>query len=208
MTTSNFQVDLVRTEPTSGQATASASGIDRREFLTYAWGAAMALLTAESALASYFFMLPRFRAGEFGGKFRLGPAGGLPASGMLPPQGYTAGKFWLVHTEEGVKALYMVCTHLGCLYKWSEANTRFECPCHGSKFTANGDYIEGPAPRSLDQFVIEVIDHGATVAVTAESPERILPPSISSQTADIIVDTGKRILGKPAETSPARREHR
>ena len=50
----------------------------------------------------------------------------------------------------------MVCTHLGCLYKWEPSNSRFECPCHGSKFSREGHYIEGPAPRSLDQFVIKV----------------------------------------------------
>lgn len=179
--------------------------INRREFMTYAWGAALALLTVEGVLGTYFFMMPRFRAGEFGGKFHLGSADALPSAGTLSPQSYTDGKFWLVHTDEGVKALYMVCTHLGCLYKWSDANTQFECPCHGSKFTLDGDYIEGPAPRSLDQFEVQIVENGTIVATTEDTPTQIMSPGIADNSTNLIVDTGNRIFGKPAEQSPARR---
>jgi cytochrome b6-f complex iron-sulfur subunit len=154
--------------------------MNRREFLTYAWGGALALLLLESGALTYFFMYPRFKAGEFGGKFFIGPESALPATDV-PPEPYTAGKFWLVNTvDEGPKALYMVCTHLGCLYKWAESNNRFECPCHGSKFSREGFYIEGPAPRSLDTFPV-TIEEGL-----------------------VVVDTGKKVLGAPATESPAK----
>ena len=65
----------------------------------------------------------------------------------------------------------MVCTHLGCLYKWAQSNNRFECPCHGSKFSREGFYIEGPAPRSLDTFLV------------------------TEENGVVIVDTGKKTLG-------------
>ncbi|GIV80292.1 Rieske 2Fe-2S domain-containing protein [Litorilinea aerophila] len=195
--------------PSQGEEAVGQPGINRREFLTYAWGVAMGLLAAEGGAATYFFLLPRFRAGEFGGKFQLGPTSSLPPPGTLPPVLSTAGKYWLVHTEVGVKALYQVCTHLGCLYKWSESNQRFECPCHGSKFTAEGDYIEGPAPRSLDQFVVEIVQDGVVVATTQETEDAIVPPAVRGTpwalSAQVVVDTGRRILGKPAAKSPARR---
>ena len=178
--------------------------INRREFLTYSWGVALGLALAGTVGVTYAFALPRFRAGEFGGSFDLGVVGALPPAGTLPPSLYTDGRYWLSHSDEGVRALYVVCTHLGCLYKWSETNARFECPCHGSKFTANGDYIEGPAPRSLDQFVVEIVEDGAVVAATEESEERILPPNASSVEATVTVNTGQRIFGKPASTSPGR----
>ncbi len=179
-------------------------GINRREFLAYAWGAALGLVMLEGGLATFKFMYPRFRAGEFGGEFPLGPASTLPSDPDHVPIGNPTGKFWLVNTEQGPKALYMVCTHLGCLYKWEPARTRFECPCHGSKFTREGYYIEGPAPRSLDQFVIEVRQGGETVAKTEDVGDDILPPKIPSPDAEVVVDTGKRILGKPSSQSPAR----
>ena len=154
---------------------------NRREFLTYAWGAALGLLTLETGVLTYFFMYPRFEEGTFGGKFRNSIFGG----GALPPIGASPtaivdGKFWWINIEdEGPKAIYMVCTHLGCLYKWVEETFRFECPCHGSKFTREGLYIEGPAPRSLDSF--EVFEEGG----------------------DWVVDTGAKINGAPASESPA-----
>lgn len=154
--------------------------MNRREFLTYVWGGALLLVTGVSGYGLFEFMYPRFKAGEFGGKFFLGPVSAVPSTDA-PPQGHTAGKFWLVNTtDEGVKALYMVCTHLGCLYKWEPSTVRFECPCHGSKFSREGFYIEGPAPRSLDRF--ETAEDGG----------------------ELVVDTGAKIVGSSASESPAR----
>jgi cytochrome b6-f complex iron-sulfur subunit len=154
--------------------------MNRREFLTYAWGATLGLLALQAGVGTFFFMYPRFKAGEFGGKFTVGPVDALPPTDAAPIA-ETAGKFWLVNTaEEGPKALYMVCTHLGCLYKWAQSNNRFECPCHGSKFSREGFYIEGPASRSLDMF------------------------EITEEEGMVVVNTGKRILGAPAAESPDR----
>jgi cytochrome b6-f complex iron-sulfur subunit len=178
-------------------------GINRREFLTYAWGAAMGLLTLGGGYATYDFLYPRFREGEFGGKFVAGLASSLPGLGQ-PPRGEPDGKYWLVDTEQGPKALYMVCTHLGCLYKWEPSTFQFECPCHGSKFTVDGHYIEGPADRSLDEFVIEIVQNGQVVGQTEETAQAIVPPSVPDSSVEIVVDTGRRILGRSAATSPAR----
>jgi cytochrome b6-f complex iron-sulfur subunit len=153
--------------------------MNRREFLTYAWGAALGVLGLVGGVASFQFLYPRFRAGEFGGTFDI-PLAQLPDPSAAP-QPFTAGKFWLVTTEDGSpKAIYMVCTHLGCLYKWEPSNVRFECPCHGSKFSHDGFYIEGPAPRSLDYFDV-------------------------TQEGDVlVVDTGSKNVGAPSAESPAR----
>jgi len=181
---------------------AGQEGINRREFLSYAWGGALTLLTLESGLATYQFMYPRFREGEFGGEFNLGAASLLPQIG-IDPEGNSTGKFWLINTDDGPRALYMVCTHLGCLYKWEPSNNRFECPCHGSKFSREGYYIEGPAPRSLDQFLIQVVEGGSVVAETSDAGDLVAAPAVPSPDAEIVVDTGKRLQGKPAALSPA-----
>ena len=183
---------------------AGQEGINRREFMSYAWAGALGLLTLESGLATYQFMYPRFREGEFGGKFLLGNADILPQIG-IDPEGNTTGKFWLINTDEGPRALYMVCTHLGCLYKWEPSNNRFECPCHGSKFSREGHYIEGPAPRSLDQFLIEIVQGGSTVAQTEDAGDSISAPNLPAPDVEIVVDTGKRLSGKPKALSPAKK---
>lgn len=41
------------------------------------------------------------------------------------------------------------CTHMGCELNWNSAEKSWDCPCHGSRFTYEGEIIEGPAVSSL-----------------------------------------------------------
>ncbi len=41
------------------------------------------------------------------------------------------------------------CTHLGCALKWNKAEHTWDCPCHGSRFDANGSVIDNPAMRHI-----------------------------------------------------------
>ncbi|MFO7191721.1 MULTISPECIES: FAD-dependent oxidoreductase [Thermocrispum] len=43
------------------------------------------------------------------------------------------------------------CTHLGCPLTWNGAETSWDCSCHGSRFTADGDILEGPAKTPLSR---------------------------------------------------------
>ncbi|MDQ0792547.1 FAD-dependent oxidoreductase [Streptomyces sp. B1I3] len=43
------------------------------------------------------------------------------------------------------------CTHLGCLVAFNEAETAWECPCHGSRFGVDGAVLQGPAVRPLER---------------------------------------------------------
>ena len=171
-----------------------AAPMNRREFLYYIWGASMTLLLGGAGGAILWYLYPRFREGEFGGVFRV-PIAGLPAVGESPEEN-AAGRFWLVQIGGGALALYKVCTHLGCLYKWVPNNDRFECPCHGSKFERNGTKIEGPAPRDLDIFTMDILD--ADGNVLASTPEEGGPIPVPDGAAELAINTGNRIEGDPA----------
>jgi len=193
------------------EATVSADGLTRREFLYYIWGASIAVLLIESTGLLTWFMLPRFREGQFGGTFTL-PVDTLPDVNA-PPFNFPDGRFWLVNLNDAVEigcelmwkapgdgtilgaaVIYKVCTHLGCIYAWVDANDRFECPCHGSKYRLDGRRIEAPAPRSLDRFKLVALDENENVLAESTEDENgsyaALP--LPAATAFLQIDTGDK----------------
>jgi glycine/D-amino acid oxidase-like deaminating enzyme len=42
-----------------------------------------------------------------------------------------------------------VCTHIGGIVNWNDADQAWECPLHGSRFAPDGTLLEGPATRDL-----------------------------------------------------------
>jgi cytochrome b6-f complex iron-sulfur subunit len=165
----------------------------RREFLYYIWAASTLLALGETGAALIWFAFPRFKEGEFGGTFAFNPEE-LPSVGAAPTS-VPAGRFHVTRTTEGLRALYGVCTHLGCLPKWVPTNNRFECPCHGSKFQLSGTWIEGPAPRHLDRFITTVTYADGSTAVTPTDGGPI-PLDPEREITNIQIDTGARIIGQ------------
>ncbi|MBE9126669.1 MULTISPECIES: FAD-dependent oxidoreductase [unclassified Coleofasciculus] len=53
--------------------------------------------------------------------------------------------------EQGtVHAVSAVCPHLACIVDWNSAEKSWDCPCHGSRFTYDGELIQGPAVKDLE----------------------------------------------------------
>jgi cytochrome b6-f complex iron-sulfur subunit len=168
-------------------------GLNRREFLNYAWMASLGIFVVQGAVVTYQFALPRLSEGEFGAEVAIGNVDDLPTSGE-PPIAFKRARFWWVNGDDGALALYTVCTHLSCIYDWKQAAAKFICPCHGSQFMRMGRHILGPAPRDLDRFVIRAYDESGTlVAETNAEGDPVAIPAGST----VVVDTGARIPGDP-----------
>ncbi|MFI5975230.1 FAD-dependent oxidoreductase [Streptomyces sp. NPDC051452] len=62
-----------------------------------------------------------------------------------------------VHRDDAgaLHAVSARCTHLGCLVAFNRAECAWECPCHGSRFGVDGEVLQGPAVRPLEQRELE-----------------------------------------------------
>ncbi len=89
------------------------------------------------------------------------------------------GSYWL--------ALYQVCVHLGCKVPFRDDCNSFKCPCHGSHYNIDGEYLDGPAPRSLDRFPLAFDKSGTVTVDTGKLNQRVERP-----------DPTTRILQPPA----------
>ncbi len=68
------------------------------------------------------------------------------------------GAVWLIRTGDGVRALSVVCPHLGCSIDATEDHKGFSCPCHDSSFDSAGKRESGPSPRDMDPLEARVTD--------------------------------------------------
>jgi cytochrome b6-f complex iron-sulfur subunit len=174
-------------------------GVNRRQFLNRALIGVSGFAAGVLGIGILGFLWPTGSSG-FGGKINAGtlddilatiadtkkpsyvplaktyirpyPRDALPNAKKVPSY-----KPVLPGMEKGVVALYQRCVHLGCRVPWCDTSQWFECPCHGSKYNAVGEKRDGPAPRGLDRFTVQV-DGG-----------------------NVIIDTGLIIIGPPIGTN-------
>jgi len=141
----------------------------RRSFVRNAALGAVVVILAELGAGFVRFFWPN-KTGAFGSTITV------PASVVPPVNGtpYTniPGKFYIVHTEDGLMALYWKCVHLGCTVPWIESEHDFHCPCHGSVYQYNGVRIAGPAPRPLDYMQLTVDPSGEILVNTGKITQR------------------------------------
>lgn len=68
-------------------------------------------------------------------------------------------KVALYKDENGkVHAVDPVCKHAKCIVAWNSAEKSWDCPCHGARYTPQGEMITGPARTGLTPLLWEGID--------------------------------------------------
>jgi Rieske Fe-S protein len=73
------------------------------------------------------------------------------------------GQAILARVQGHVFVFNLACPHQNAAIKWLQADNRFQCTKHNSKYTPDGTYIAGRATRNLDRFVVRR-DGGFVVA--------------------------------------------
>jgi len=59
-------------------------------------------------------------------------------------------KLAVYRDQDGVvHKLSAVCPHLNCVVAWNSTEKTWDCPCHGSKYRADGRVYQGPANSDL-----------------------------------------------------------
>lgn len=54
--------------------------------------------------------------------------------------------------EDNLHFIDPTCTHMGCTVKWNNDEKSWDCPCHGSRFTYEGEVMNGPANEPLAHY--------------------------------------------------------
>ncbi len=134
----------------------SAPRISRRDFIKVSTNAFFGLagLLGLGGLARYFSYYPP----EAPVEFDLGNLADFPAGSRLIREDIPA----VIFNKDGeILALSLVCTHLGC--SLAESAEGFACPCHDSRFDADGQVLAGPAQKPLNPLRVEVLEGGALI---------------------------------------------
>src|SRR5512140_806147 len=139
-----------------------AALMSRRKALT--WTSVIGLVGANAVawFSNLLFFRPRVTYGE-PSRFKAGKPDALPLGTRLP---LSRQRVTLIRGEAGIAAISNTCTHLGCVVATTEIG--FDCPCHGSRFDAEGTVLGGPAPRPLPWFKVSLSPAGDLEVDTAE----------------------------------------
>ncbi len=50
-----------------------------------------------------------------------------------------------------VTKLSAACTHAGCIVQWNDFEKTWDCPCHGGRYNAHGQVLNGPPIKDLEK---------------------------------------------------------
>ena len=65
-------------------------------------------------------------------------------------------RFFIVKEQNSIRVLSRKCPHLGCTVNMDLERGYIQCPCHGSRFTLNGRYLQGPARADLKEMAFKI----------------------------------------------------
>ncbi|MEW5815295.1 MAG: ubiquinol-cytochrome c reductase iron-sulfur subunit [Spirochaetota bacterium] len=137
-------------------------GVTRRDFLGLMALGAFSAAMIMSLIGLLKFMKPALLP-DVSHTFKIGRLKDIPVDSTKI---YAEQKVLVKRDSEGVAAISLICTHLGCVVKRTEEG--FACPCHGSFFDNQGRVLKGPAPKPLPWFEVSLDPSGKLVVNTGK----------------------------------------
>jgi glycine/D-amino acid oxidase-like deaminating enzyme/nitrite reductase/ring-hydroxylating ferredoxin subunit len=110
-----------------------------------------------------------------GDAIRRGPA--PPSGGLAPGEADVVkvrGKAVAISRDENgeIHVMKAACTHMGCHVRWNRFERSWDCPCHGSRFDASGQVLNGPAADGLKPAAADAVQTGGEETGPGESAPR------------------------------------
>jgi glycine/D-amino acid oxidase-like deaminating enzyme/nitrite reductase/ring-hydroxylating ferredoxin subunit len=134
---------IMLTDRLTGRENAWRAAFDPNRLKPLAGGPT--LIKENVNVAAHFFG-DRFSSPDFDSLDALAPGDG----GIVSTEEH--GKVAAYRDEAGtVHAVSPTCTHLYCQVSFNQAEKSWDCPCHGSRFSVDGEVLQGPAVKPLDR---------------------------------------------------------
>ena len=105
---------------------------------------AIARIVSENVDYPRYFIQDRLRRNRTDGVDSIGPGEGKVLTIGGQPVACSRDK------DGTLTKVSAVCTHMGCLVRWNNTERSWDCPCHGSRFSADGQVMGGPAESPLE----------------------------------------------------------
>jgi len=148
--------------------------ISRRKLIAYAWIGAGVVVIGELIFGTFAFLWPRRKEGKGEKVFVAGKVGDFKVGEIIY---FRKERVFVERSEQGFLVFSAVCTHLNCIVNWNEMLKKFECPCHGAKFNRYGEVLEGPPPRPLDLYKLQIVEEKLVVDTATLIERKSFDPS-------------------------------
>ncbi|MBO3463819.1 Rieske 2Fe-2S domain-containing protein [Aetokthonos hydrillicola Thurmond2011] len=88
----------------------------------------------------------------------VGTIGELDKTGQLLAKNSPVGSVLVVGRSKSsnLVAVDPTCTHKGCTVEWKGDAKKFQCPCHGAEYGADGKVLKGPANDPLKTYSAKI----------------------------------------------------
>ena len=147
--------------------TEKKKNVSRRDFITVIWGVVTAFPFFYAAYrfvlhGSQHFRPASVRNNPNAGKSNIIALNSIPENSAKIVNIGDRQVMLIRRSGSDVSALSATCTHLECTLGYRKEQNDIYCACHGGRFDASGNVLEGPPKKPLPKYEVK-IDSGNVI---------------------------------------------